>query len=228
MGSLKTTFIMNSLYCVLLVIFSATSASVCCEDSVEREGDEIFTSGDLGYDDTYDDDSDEEIETDFEYFYNLEMMKALDRLENKTEAHDEDAYQEYVVEANYYEDSTELDLILDDLLNEEYLIEESLDDFDYELPITLPKSDVTRKEMREKSRSLVNLILLISFLVASISILLISLAWTANHCYRKVDTEEDDAVKSEEPAENILLRAGSKILWKGRSKRHLARHEQWI
>merc|ERR1712096_6774 len=225
MGSLETTFIMNSLLCVL-VIFSATS--VCCEDSVEREGDEIFTSGDLGYDDTYDDDSDEEIKKDFEYFYNLEMMKALDRLENKTEAHDEDAYQEYVVEANYYEDSTELDLILDDLLNEEYLIEESLDDFDYELPITLPKSDVTRKEMREKSRNLLNLILLISFLLAPISILLISLAWTANHCYRKVDTEEENVVKSEEPPENILLRAGSKILWKGRSNRHVSKHEQWI
>ena len=56
---------MNSLLCVL-VIFSATS--VCCEDDVEREGDEIFTSGDLGYDDTYDDDSDEEIENKFEYF----------------------------------------------------------------------------------------------------------------------------------------------------------------
>merc|ERR1712202_42028 len=227
MGSLKTTFIMNSLYCVLLVIFSATSASVCCEDSVEREGDEIFTSGDLGYDDTYDDDSDEEIETDFEYFYNLEMMKALDRLENKTEAHDEDAYEEYGVEANYYEDSTELDLMLDDLLNEEDLIEESLDGFDYELPITLPKSDVTRKEMREKSRNRLNLILLISFLLASISILLISLAWTANHCYRKADTEEENVVKAE-PPENILLRAGSKILWKGRCNRHVSKHEQWI
>merc|ERR1719186_1654244 len=120
-------------------------------------------------------------------------MKALDRHENKTEAHVEDAYEEYGVEANYYEDSTELDLLLDDLLNEEDLIEESLDDFDYELPITLPKSDVTRKEMREESRNLLNLILLISFLVASISILLISLALTANHCYRKVNTEETDA-----------------------------------
>merc|ERR1712183_1031306 len=225
MGSLETTFIMNSLLCVL-VIFSATS--VCCEDSVEREGDEIFTSGDLGYDDTYDDDSDEAIEKDFEYFYNLEMMKALERLENKTEAHDEDAYEKYGVETNYYEDSTELDLILDDLLIEEDLIEESLDDFDYELPLTLAKSDVTRKEMREESRSLLNLILLISFLLASISILFISLAWTANHCYRKVDTEEEKAVKSEDPPENILLRAGSKILWKGRSKRHVTRHEQWI
>ena len=173
---------MNSLLCVLLFIFSATS--ICCEDDVEREGVEIFTSRDLIFDDTYDDDSDEEIGKDFEYFYNLEMMKALDRLEKKTEAHVEDAYKEYGVEANYYEDSTELDLIIDDLLNEEDLIEESLDDFDYELPITLPKSDVTRKEMREESRNLLNLILLISFLVASISILLISLAWTANHCYR--------------------------------------------
>merc|ERR1719466_461204 len=215
---------MNSLLCVW-VIFSATS--VCCEDFVKKEGDEIFTSGDLGYDDTYDDDSDEEIEKDFEYFYNLEMMKALDRLENKTEAHVEDAYKEYGIEANYYEDSTELDLILDDLLNEEDLIEESLDDFDYELPITLPKSDVTRKDMREESRSLLNLILLISFLVTSISILLISLTWTANHCYRKVNTEEENAVKAEEPSENILFRAGSKILWKGRSKRHVAKHEQW-
>merc|ERR1712183_173376 len=225
MGSLETTFIMNSLLCVL-VIFSATS--VCCEDSVEREGVEIFTSRDLIFYNTYDDDSDEEIEKDFEYFYNLEMMKALDRLENKTEAHDEDAYDEYGVEANYYEDSTELDLLLDDLLNEEDLIEESLDDFDYELPITLPKSDVTRKEIREKSRNRLNLILLISSLLASISILLISLAWTANHCYRKVDTEEENVVKAEEPPENILLRAGSKILWKGRSNRHVSKHEQWI
>merc|ERR1712183_390256 len=141
MGSLEKTFIMNMLLCVLFVIFSSTS--VCCKDDVEREGDEIFTSGDLGYDDTYDEDSDEEIEKDFEYFYNLEMMKELDILDNdnKTEAHVEDAYEEYGVEANYYEDSTELDLVLDDLLNEEDLIEESLDDFDYELPITitLPK-----------------------------------------------------------------------------------------
>merc|ERR1719186_1904027 len=213
---------MNSLLCVLLVI------CICCEDDVEREGDEIFMSGDLGYDITYDNDSDEEIEKDFEYFYNLEMMKALDRHENKTEAHVEDTYEEYDVEANYYEDSTELDLILGDLLNEEDLIEESLDDFDYKLPITLPKSDVTRKDIREKSRNRLNLILLISFLLASISILLISLAWTANHCYRKVDTEEEKAVKSEDPPENILLRAGSKILWKGRSKRHVTRHEQWI
>merc|ERR1712202_47894 len=227
MGSLETTSIMNILLCVLLVIFSATS--VCCEDDVEREGDEIFMSGDLGYDITYDNVSDEEIEKDFEYFYNLEMMKALDRHENKTEAHVEDTYEEYDVEANYYEDSTELDLILDDLLNEEDLIEESLDDFDYELPlpITLPKSDVTRKEVREKSRNRLNLILLISFLLASISILLVSLAWTANHCYRKADTEEENVVKAE-PPENILLRAGSKILWKGRCNRHVSKHEQWI
>merc|ERR1719186_1177618 len=94
--SLETTSIMNSLLCVLLVIFSATS--VCCKNSFEREIDEIFTSGDLGYDDTYDDDSDEEIEKDFEYFYNLKMIKALDRVENKSEAHVEDAYDEYGVE----------------------------------------------------------------------------------------------------------------------------------
>merc|ERR1712183_415049 len=223
MGSLEKTFIMNMLLCVLFVIFSSTS--VCCKDDVEREGDEIFTSGDLGYDDTYDEDSDEEIEEDFEYFYNLEMMKELDILDNdnKTKAYVEDAYEEYGVEANYYEDSTELDLVLDDLLNED-LIDESLDDFDYELP----KSNVTRKEMREESRNMLNLILLISFLVASISILLISLTWTANNCYRKVKTEEENAVKAEEPSENILLRSGSKILWKGRSKRNVARHEQWI
>ena len=82
----------------------------------------------------------------------------------------------------YYEDSTELDLILDDLLNEEGLVETELDYFDVEF--INPDPDVLVAKTQERKYNLdLNLIFLICLLVTSASILLISLAYTTCHCY---------------------------------------------
>merc|ERR1712129_148734 len=73
-----------------------------------------------------------------------------------------------------------------------------------------------------------NLVFLICLLVTSASILCISLACTTCHCYRKVNTDEENDDTHDGPRENILLRAGSKILWEGRLKKPAARPERWI
>ena len=92
-----------------------------------------------------------------------------------------DYYDVYDVETDYYEESDELDFILDDLLDEEDLIENELDNIDIEL--IEPESDVYKSDIRQpRYRLNINLILLICLLLASASILLISLAWTACHC----------------------------------------------
>ena len=83
----------------------------------------------------------------------------------------------------YYEDSTELDLILDDLLNEEGLVETELDYFDVEF--INPDPDVLiAKTNGPKYNIDLNLVFLICLLVTSASILFISLACTTCHCYR--------------------------------------------
>eukprot|EP00092_Neocalanus_flemingeri_P008197 GFUD01008837.1.p1 GENE.GFUD01008837.1~~GFUD01008837.1.p1 ORF type:complete len:232 (+),score=67.87 GFUD01008837.1:41-697(+) len=199
-----------------------------CGQAVERKVEKVSKVDFLGYDYSFDDYSEEEIEDEFEYFYKLQMLEALDRHASKTEA-DEKAlsFDEYDGETSYYEDSTELDLIVDDLLNEEDLIEVALDDFDENMPMPNSKSHVTRADIRE-SPSLLNPILLICFLVVPICILLINLAWTACHCYKKVNTAEENVAETDEPNSTILLRAGRKILWKWASKRHMLRPEQWI
>ena len=146
-------------------------------------------------DDIVEDDSVKEIEKEFGYFYNTEMMEKLaanlTQEYDNTEVYDDtepfDVYDEgyyydgYDVEKDYFEDSAELDLILDDLLDEDGLIENDLDNIDIEL--IKPDSDVYKSDMRRPwYHSNINLILLICFLLSSVSILLISLAWTACHC----------------------------------------------
>jgi hypothetical protein len=151
--------------------------------------------------DILEDDSLKEIENEFDYFYNMEMMKRLSANDTKvyddTEVYDDyevygdtelfdvyeesEFYDEYDVGTDYYEDSDELDFILDDLLDEEGLIENELDNIDIEL--IEPESDVYKSDIRQpRYRLNINLILLICLLLASASILLISLAWTACHC----------------------------------------------
>ena len=82
-------------------------------------------SSDLFYDDdTFDDE-------EFEYFYNMELLEKLEHLtSNNTSEITEEVLMKLAEDDLEYEDTTELDLILDELLKGGDLIAEVLDEIE--------------------------------------------------------------------------------------------------
>ena len=168
--------------------------ALCVAFVIGEEGSGSEKDG-LYDDDIVEDESVKEIDKEFDYFYYTDMMEKLATNITKeyedTEVYDVtepfDVYDDVYyydgndVKKDYFEDSAELDLILDDLLDEEDLIVNDLENIDVEL--IKPDSDDYKSDMRRpRYHSNINLILLICFLLSSVSILLTTLAWTACHC----------------------------------------------
>ena len=121
-------------------------------------------------------------EDEFEYFYNLDLLEKFDLIvENETEI-DENILLQLAQDDLEYEDSTELDIILDKLLNEGNLIEEVLDEFEDQLQRTTTDKD-------DQFMYLQNLILFYVFLISFVLMFIISTVFTGLNLLNKVNTK---------------------------------------
>merc|ERR1712215_217031 len=181
---------MESFLVVLFFFFSIPFSFQVALDSKEEVDGIDFDEDDYG--DSYD----EDIEEDFDYFYNLEMINTLDELALSSDADPNEDIDDEGTNYYNYDNSTELDVMFDELLNEENLIDDALDSFD------VPVQDIpTYKDTKLKTRnflSLANVILVCTTLGISVILLLACLA-TRNCCawYRKVAKDEEEDSSSE-------------------------------
>merc|ERR1712215_50338 len=181
---------MESVLLVLFFFFSIPFSFQVALDS--EEGDDGIDFDEDDYGDSYD----EDIEEDFDYFYNLEMINTLDELALSSDADPNEDLDDEGTNYYNYDDSTELDVIFDELLNEENLIDDALNSFD------VPVQDIpTPKDTKLKTRnflSLANVILVGTTLGISVILILVCLA-TRNCCawYRKVAKDEEEDSSSE-------------------------------
>jgi len=173
------------------------------DDEEIEELEDVFEEGD---DYSYEDD--DEIDEEFEYFYNQEMLGKLEQLEQNSERNSEniskDSLMMMVPEGeDDYEDSAELDIILDELLKEEELIDEVLDDFEESPEVILTETST--------SSSLLTKALFLTSLVSVVVMVLLSICYTASAIfYRRVATE-DKCERKEEKTENPIIRSNKKM-----------------
>ena len=132
------------------------------------------------YEEEYEDDSFDEEE--FEYFYNMELLDKLELLANNETEIDEEALLQLAEEDFEYEDTSELDAILDELLKEGDLIEEVLDEIgEYTFDDT---DEVTYIQYERSSKDLFNQIIFFVSLVGFIIMFIISSVFTIRHFYK--------------------------------------------
>jgi len=157
-------------------------------------------------------DSVADIEKEFDYFYNLEMMKKLENntlddsfVDDELELFYEDPaiYDEEMQrnlyesgpDSEYYEDSQEFDNVLDDLLLEEDLLETDVDKLDIEIFQPESTDDPIKTEV-ENPVKIFNLNMILLILLLASSAIMITIACTTWNHYRRVDTEEKSGAKS--------------------------------
>ena len=167
--------------CVMYVVLVLTVVSIATAD----EG--------FGYeDDTFD-------EKEFEYFYNMELLEKLELLTNNETEIDETILLQMAEDDLEYEDTTELDMILDKLLEEGDLIDEVLDEMEDEI------SAITMHE-DESSMDLFNQILFYGFLISFIVMFIISSICTGIHFYKRVPSKTDlDSVENQKEIEFVFF-----------------------
>ena len=142
------------------------------------QSDENVANADLGLDydtDTFDD-------REFEYFYNMELLEKIEELSvNETEI-DDHVLAQLIDEELEYEETTELDIILDTLLEEGDLIAEVLDEIESEM-IKTP-SNLHEVSVAESW----NQITFYGFLIGFIIMFIISMTLTFIYYKKNINT----------------------------------------
>jgi len=209
------------LICPAIIAFGALlvyGEDVVEGSGVQEEGLDIDDNGDAAeyFDNLVSENKDivTDIEQEFDYFYNLEMMEKLEnntlddsdsflddeleRLYDDPAIYDEEMQRnlyESGPDSEYYEDSEEFDNVLDDLLLEEDLLETDVDKLDIEIFQHESVDDPIKTEV-EKPMSIFNLNLILLILLLASSVIVIIMACTTCRHYRRVDTEDKFGDKS--------------------------------
>ena len=138
-------------------------------------------SSDLFYDDdTFDDE-------EFEYFYNMELLEKLEHLTNNSSEIDEEVLMKLAEDD--LEDTTELDLILDELLKEGDLIAEVLDEIEDYTSNGPPSTYIIYED--GSSKDLFDQIVFFFFLVGLVVMFIISSVLTGRHFHKKAESKAD-------------------------------------
>jgi len=209
------------LICPAIIAFEALlvyGEDVVEGSGVQEEGLDIDDNGDATeyFDNLVSENKDivADIEQEFDYFYNLEMMEKLENnthddsdsfLDDELELlYDDPAIYDEELQRNlyesgpdseYYEDSEEFDNTLDDLLLEEDLLETDVDKLDIEIFQHESVDEPLKTEMENPMNTFkLNVILLILLLASSV-IVIIMACTTCNH-YRRVNTDDKFGDKS--------------------------------
>ena len=172
--SLSCIFTMS----VVLIIITSFLSSHFTEAVTANDTD--VDSKEFDYDENIFDDK------EFEYFYNLELLIA----KNDTNIN-ETILLELAEEDLEYEDTTELDIILDKLLEEGDLIDEVLDEIEDEISRTTVHMD-------DSFSRLLNLILFYVFLISFVVMFIISTVFTVRHFQHKKKSNEGEENHKEE------------------------------
>ena len=168
----------NMYFCVIFIIAILAAAQAATIDIQDGDDDEF------GYDEEAFDDS------EFEYFYNMELLEKLELLANNETVIDEHILLQLAEDDLEYEDTTELDIILDKLLEEGNLIEEVLDEIEDEISGTKIHEDDSFMDLFDQ-------IMFYGFLVSFVVMFIISSICTGIHYFKKVprkaqsESEED-------------------------------------
>ena len=177
-------------YCVIILTTAGVQAATIGVD--EEDNDEF------GYNaDTFDD-------NEFEYFYNMELLEKLELLRNNETEVDETKLLQLAEDDLEYADTTELDIILDKLLEEGNLIEEVLDEIEDEISRTpLLKDDSFMETL--------NQILFYGFLVAFVFMFTMSSFFTGIHFYKKSKSKADhESDENQKEVEFVFLSGNEK------------------
>ena len=167
------------MYCCVIFIIAILAAAQAATIDIQDGDDDEF-----GYDEEAFDDS------EFEYFYNMELLEKLELLANNETVIDEHILLQLAEDDLEYEDTTELDIILDKLLEEGNLIEEVLDEIEDEISGTKIHEDDSFMDLFDQ-------IMFYGFLVSFVVMFIISSICTGIHYYKKVprkahsESEED-------------------------------------
>ena len=193
---------------------------------------------------------DNDIEKEFDYFYNLEMMKKLennslddsfvdeelDILYEDPDIYDEEV-QRYMYEfepdttdSESYEDSEEFDSILEDLLLEEDLLESDVDRLDIEIfqPESVDDPIKTEKEKTMINTFNLNIILLALFLVSFVIIIIMTYCTIYNRYRRLVNTEYKTADKDTKSRKNVLESPNKKVLGEKKKRVVFTSPQLWV
>ena len=168
----------HNMYCCVIFIIAILAAAQAATIDIQDDDDEF------GYDEEAFDDS------EFEYFYNMELLEKLELLANNETVIDEHTLLQLAEDDLEYDDTTELDIILDKLLEEGNLIEEVLDEIEDEISGTKIHEDDSFMDLFDQ-------IMFYGFLVSFVVMFIISSICTGIHCYKKVprkaqsESEED-------------------------------------
>ena len=169
----------HNMYCCVIFIIAILAAAQAATIDIQDGDDDEF-----GYDEEAFDDS------EFEYFYNMELLEKLELLANNETVIDEHILLQLAEDDLEYEDTTELDIILDKLLEEGNLIEEVLDEIEDEISGTKIHEDDSFMDLFDQ-------IMFYGFLVSFVVMFIISSICTGIHYYKKVprkaqsESEED-------------------------------------
>ena len=166
------------MYCCVIFIIAILAAAQAATIDIQDDDDEF------GYDEEAFDDS------EFEYFYNMELLEKLELLANNETVIDEHILLQLAEDNLEYEDTAELDIILDKLLEEGNLIEEVLDEIEDEISGTKIHEDDSFMDLFDQ-------IMFYGFLVSFVVMFIISSICTGIHYYKRVpskahsESEED-------------------------------------
>ena len=165
-------------YNCVIVTLACMAAVIAANEKSEKE-----ESSDLDYDDdTFDDE-------EFEYFYNMELLEKLEHLTNNTSEITEEVLMKLAEDDLEYEDTTELDLILDELLKEGDLIAEVLDEIEDYTSNGPPSTSIIYED--GSSKDLFDQIVFFFFLVGLVVMFIISSVLTGRHFYKKAESKAD-------------------------------------
>merc|ERR1712034_178547 len=136
------------------------------------------------------------------------MLGKLEQLEQNSERKSEniskDSLMMMVPEGeDDYEDSAELDIILDELLKEEELIDEVLDDFEESPEVILTETST--------SSCLLTKALFLTSLVSVVVMVLLSICYTASAIFYRRVAREANCERKEEKTENPIIRSNKKM-----------------
>ena len=137
-------------------------------------------------------------DSEFEYFYNMELLEKLELLSNNDTEVDETMLSQLAEDdLTEYEDTTELDVILDKLLEEGNLIEEVLDEIEDEILRTTLFKDDSFMENFDR-------ILFYGFLIAFVFMFTISSVFTGIHFCKKHKSQQADSEENKAEVEFVF------------------------
>ena len=157
-------------------------------------------------------------EEEFEYFYNMELLEKMELLTNNKTEIDEEVLRKLAEDDLEYEDTTEIDNILDELLEEGNLIEQVLDEID-----AGSAYDITLIGENNSSTDMFNQILFYVLLISFVIMFLISSVATFLCLYKRNNTNNESQSVEDRKEISFIFIPGKNKMFKSEIRSNEAR-----